>query len=325
MIRYTLIIPVLNGAGHLDQVLSPLLQLDPAWQVLIVDDASQDGSQEILERYPFELLRQPRRSGQSAARNRAASLAQGEYLVFLDSDVVVEPETLAGLVKFLEERHDLDGVFGCYSWHGNHGELSVSRFRNLLHRYVHQCSAGPVHSFWAGLGAIRKHSFATHGAFDSRLDGIEDVELGARISKRGGRFWLDPRFEGRHLKRWTLPSMVYTDTHVRAAQWTYYGWLGVTPRRGLNLSWRFALAPLLLLLTLVLATCHGGAALLGLIAYLLANLHQYQFFTRTAGRRHGLLSVVYLLVHQSCCLLGAALGSFRYFSHRFKTSTRSSA
>lgn len=317
-LRYSLIMPVLNAAERLDQVLTPLLELDSRWQVLLVDDASQDGSREVLKRYPFDCLYQAKRSGQSAARNLAASYAQGDILVFLDSDVVVQTETLQKMALLLEESRELDGVFGCYSSQGNAGEWAVSRFRNLLHRYVHQCSAGPVGSFWAGLGAIRKQSFIDHGAFDSRLDGIEDVELGARISKRGGRFWLEPRFEGRHLKQWTLTSMVHTDIYVRAAPWTYYSLLGVTPRRGLNLSPRFALAPLFLLL-LMLTPLLTVPSVLCLLAYLATNLHHYRYFVQTAGWRRGLGSVFFLLIHHLCCLVGAALGGFRYLLHLLKT------
>jgi glycosyltransferase involved in cell wall biosynthesis len=312
MKRYSLIMPVLNAASRLEEVLTPLLQLGPEWQVLLMDDGSSDGTQELLRSYPFQVYHQPERSGQSAARNRAARLAEGDILIFLDSDVVVEPETLPRMAALLEERHELDGVFGCYSSEGNPGESPVSRFRNLLHRHVHQSSAGPVGTFWAGLGAIRRHSFLEGGSFDSRLDGIEDVELGVRISRRGGRFWLEPDFEGRHLKRWSLSSMIHTDIWIRAAQWVYYGWRGITPKAGLNLSPRFSLPPMLLVLGLFLPLWSGPAAGACWLVYLLLNFPVYRCCAAAAGWRVGLLSVFYLLVHHGCCLTGATLGTLRY-------------
>jgi glycosyltransferase involved in cell wall biosynthesis len=316
VIRYSLVIPAHNAARHLDQVLQPLLQLGPAWEVLLVDDASQDGTAEKLQNYPFHILVQPERAGQSRARNLGARAARGEILVFMDSDVLVEAPTLQGMAETLEQSPHLDGLFGCYGQLGNPGEPSVSRFRNLWHRRVHQSLAGPVRSFWAGLGAIRKSTFLSVQGFDPRLDGIEDVELGSRICRLGGRFRLDPGFEGRHLKHWSLASMVYTDTWVRAAPWTYYAWQGLTPKTGLNLSPRFALAPVLLLTTLLLLPWQSQLALICWTAYLLSNLPHYGYFAAAGGGRLGLLSVYYLMVHHGCCLLGALIGTSGYLRDR---------
>ena len=289
-----------------------MLQLGPEWEILVVDDASGDNSVEIVETYPFRLFRQPRRSGQSAARNQGIERAEGDILVFLDSDVLVEAETLRRLVTFLEERAELDGVFGCYSQSGDDDEPAVSRFRNLLHSYVHRCSTGAAKTFWAGLGGMRRHSLVRSGGFDSRLDGIEDVELGTRISRQGGNLWLNPGLQGQHLKRWSLSDMIYTDTCVRAAQWTYYGWLGLMPKKGLNLSPRFSLPPLLLVLTAAVVVWRPDWALALLLAYLVVNLPTYFFFKNSGGWRLSLLAVFYLILHHLCCLIGATLGTLRF-------------
>lgn len=308
-----MVIPAYNAAVHLVRILEPLQMLGSQWEVLVVDDGSDDTTWSLLCRLPVQAWRTQGREGQSRARNLAARQATGEYLVFVDSDVLTSAATLAEMVAFLEARPELDGVFGCYADARCAQESSVSRFRNLLHRYVHQCGAGPAGSFWAGMGAIRRETFLRHGGFDSDFDGIEDVELGARICQTGGKFWLEPSFEGQHLKRWTLGSMIRTDILVRAAPWTYYGWLGRTPRRGLNLSPVHALAPLLLLLGIFWPAARW--------LYLLANLRAYRFFGRSGGIRLALFSVLYLGIHHLCCLSGAALGTFRYLAWR--TTTRS--
>lgn len=311
--RASIVLPAYNAEAHLARVLEPLRDLGEQWEILVVDDGSGDSTWSLLSRLPVQAWRAHRCQGQSRARNWAAQQATGEYLVFLDSDVLTSARTLQEMVLFLEARPELDGVFGCYADSGCPEESSLSRFRNLLHRYVHRCGAGPAGSFWAGLGVIRRQTFLRHGGFDSRLDGIEDVELGARICRSGGKFWLEPSFEGHHLKRWTLASMVCTDIFVRAAPWTYYGWMGKTPRQGLNLSPAQALAPLLLPLCFL----WPGAWFL----YLLANVRAYRFFAQSGGPGLGLVSVLYLTIHHLCCLGGAALGSLRYLAWR--TTTRS--
>src|SRR5207249_8693541 len=98
----------------------------------------------------------------------------------------------------------------------------VSDFRNLLHHHVHQEGAGPATTFWAGLGAIRRDAFLAFGGFDDKRfprPSIEDIDLGARVVERGGRIVLDPRIQGKHLKRWTIATMVRTDFRDRGLPW----------------------------------------------------------------------------------------------------------
>lgn len=316
MTRYSLVIPVYNARPLLTQVLRPLGDLGPDWEVIVVDDGSSDDSARWVRQYaPWARLLCQSNSGQAVARNLGVSVASGHTLFFVDSDVVVEVETLRAMARWMDEHPQFDGVFGCYSSWGYHRESPLSRFRNLLHRQVHQEQSGLVPSFWTGLGAIRRDSFLRAGGFDRRLTGIEDVGLGKRLTDLGGRIVLNPEFEGRHLKNWTLRSMVHTDIFVRAMPWTYYGYLGLTPKKGLNLSPRNALPPLFLLLALALLPWlpQLGQGLLAL--YLLLNGHRYLYFASCAGALLGLRSVGYLLVHHLCCLIGAGLGTLQAMAH----------
>ena len=318
VIRYSLIMPTHNAEQWLPSVLAPLRHLGPQWEVIVVDDGSLDGTPQRLQQdYPWvRFLPMEQRGGQARARNAGADLAQGEWLVFVDSDVSTALDTLARMEEFIQARPDLDGFFGCYSSWGYAEEPPLSRFRNLHHRYVHRLNRGWIGSFWCGLGAIRRATFGQHGGFDPEFTGIEDVELGKRISDRGGRFWLEPGFEGRHLKRWNLWSMVYTDLFVRAIPWTYFGYLGRTPTNGLNLAPSQALPPAVLALAILLwPWAAGWAARVGL-AYLALCVPRYCYFTQAAGLRVGLLSVGYLAIYHLCCLLGVGLGTLRYLYHR---------
>ena len=83
------IIPVYNGRPFLlGAVESVLRQTYPEVECIVVDDGSTDGSAELVESLDdVRLIRQPR-SGVSAARNRGAADATGDYLAFLDADDV---------------------------------------------------------------------------------------------------------------------------------------------------------------------------------------------------------------------------------------------
>ncbi|MCX7790744.1 MAG: mycofactocin biosynthesis glycosyltransferase MftF, partial [Chloroflexaceae bacterium] len=72
-------------------------------EVIVVDDASAPPLAPALAGLPIRLLRQDQNIGQSAARNRAAELARGEVLAFLDNDCVAAPGWLRTLVAALDE------------------------------------------------------------------------------------------------------------------------------------------------------------------------------------------------------------------------------
>lgn len=89
--KFSIIIPVYNVEAYLHQCLDSVLCQDFSdWEVVCVNDGSTDGSAAILEDYVakdarFRLVTQPN-GGLSAARNAGLDAAQGEYILFLDSD-----------------------------------------------------------------------------------------------------------------------------------------------------------------------------------------------------------------------------------------------
>ena len=189
--------------------------------MIVVDDSSQDRSAEIAVSYADRLVRLvggP--GGPGFARNRGADAARGHALVFVDADVCVHPDSLRRMHEIFEGKPDVSAVFGSYDSAPAAGGL-VSQYRNLLHRYVHQRDAGDAVTFWAGCGAVRADVFARCGGFDEALvhSSIEDIELGYRLSALGHRIVLDPEVQARHLKGWTLRSMIVTDVRHRGIPW----------------------------------------------------------------------------------------------------------
>jgi hypothetical protein len=179
-------------------------------------EAAADGPDELI--VVHERGEDP---GPAAARNDGARAASGDVLVFVDSDVAVHPDAFTRIRAALERDPGLVAVIGSYDDDPAAPGI-VSRFRNLLHHHVHQESAGPVGSFWSGLGAIRRDAFIAAGGFDSlsfTVSSMEDVELGMRLVAGGARIELDPDLQGTHLKGWTLASMVHTDAVRRGMPW----------------------------------------------------------------------------------------------------------
>jgi glycosyltransferase involved in cell wall biosynthesis len=126
------------------------------WELIVVDDASTDGTAGLAAGYADAVIRLTGRpSGPSYARNRGAEVARGEVLVFVDADVCVHRDTLRRFAWVFVDEPGVDAAFGSYDDQPPAPGL-VSQYRNLLHHHIHQQSAGEAETFWAGCGAVRR-------------------------------------------------------------------------------------------------------------------------------------------------------------------------
>lgn len=192
------------------------------WELILVDDGSSDGTAGLAATIADRVVRLDAPAGGPAgARNVGARVAQGEWLLFVDADVRVHPDALLRFRESVLAHPDASAIFGTYDDTPTTAG-TVSRYRNLLHRYVHLRGAGPAETFWGGLGGVRADVFRALGGFNpSRYPRpqIEDIEFGYRLRDSGAEIILDPAIQGTHLKGWALGRMILTDFRDRAVPW----------------------------------------------------------------------------------------------------------
>jgi glycosyltransferase involved in cell wall biosynthesis len=105
--RFSVLIPTYNREKHVRQTIdSVLAQTFRNFELIVVDDGSTDQTPALLQSYGARVRTlQQANQGPEVARNRAASLAQGEYLVMLDSDDLLMPcalETYDRVIQALD-------------------------------------------------------------------------------------------------------------------------------------------------------------------------------------------------------------------------------
>lgn len=273
--------------------------------------AAADGSDEVL------VIREPAGSGFAAARRKGASAAQGDLIAFVDSDVLVHHDALTRLrAAFVEDPH-LAAVFGSYDDSPEAPDV-VSRFRNLLHHYVHQSSPGGIGSFWGGLGAVRREAFEAVGGFDPAEKWLDDVDLGMRLTAAGFRVELRPDIQGMHLKHWTLASMVWTDFARRGVPWVELLLRHrATPPRQLNLAWRHrATAVATVLAVLALGARRPQAVLAALTAIVVLNGRFYALLVRREGPARAAAGVGLHAIHHLASTAAIVVGGAVYALRR---------
>jgi glycosyltransferase involved in cell wall biosynthesis len=105
--RFSIVITSYNQLGFIKDAVDSALSLrNTDREIIVVDDASTDGSQDILRRYgdAIRLVCLEANQGAGAARNCGAGLAIGEYLVFLDGDDAFLPWALEVYEKVVQAR-----------------------------------------------------------------------------------------------------------------------------------------------------------------------------------------------------------------------------
>ncbi|MBA4155946.1 MAG: glycosyltransferase [Gemmatimonadetes bacterium] len=189
--RVSVIVPNYNKAAYIRETLDSVLSQEGVVdvEVVVVDDASTDGSHEILAEYGdrIRLHRLPGNSGAAHARNTGAALSIGDYLMFLDADDVLAPGTLTAMVEALDGRAD---QFAACPWQRLRLEgdawVVYSPERPL------QPPGGDAIAAWLGRWYIPTCSilwprelFEKSGGWDEDLTAADDEELMIRMLLRG--------------------------------------------------------------------------------------------------------------------------------------------
>jgi len=214
-ILVSIVIPSYNLGHYLRYALeSVLAQTYGHWQAIVVDDGSTDNTAEVIKEFSdprLTYLYQANR-GVSAARNAGILRARGEYLAFLDADDEWEPEFLARCVDAMRRSNspDLAGVYTAY--------FNIDQYGRALPQ-VHACivPASELRSrllegpFIVIHGAVlRKRIVQRIGAFDPKVDGLEDWDFWLRLSSRYALNGIPER-----LARYRVSSGSQSSNHLR--------------------------------------------------------------------------------------------------------------
>jgi GT2 family glycosyltransferase len=310
--QVTVVIPVRNQVSQLATCLEALKRAGADQSnIVVVDDASTDATVETAEAHGVRLVRRPRRGGPAAARNTGVAVTGlADIVIFVDSDVAVAPDAIKRIKTAFRDQ-SIAAVFGSYDA-APLAAGTVSRYRNLLHHYVHQTSEAEAQTFWAGCGAIRRALFLQLGGFDEadRWNFIEDIEFGNRLSRAGLRIRMDKGLQAKHLKQWTLSTMIRTDILYRSRPWMHLilttrmipDDLNVTvnQRTAIALS-GFACAGLLLS-PLFPYTAIPAMAALASVAVL--NIRLLRFFRRVGGIWFAAACFPLHVLHHCCAGIG---------------------
>ena len=320
----SIVIPNRNGATTLGRCLAAALACDhPRFEVVVVDDASEDGSVEIARRFPVKLVRLPRHGGVSRARNAGAEAAAGALLFFIDADCLLRPDALAVADAAYGDREDLV-LGGTYTTEPFDRDF-FSRFQSVFVHHHETRLARPdyvaAHAMVVDAGLFRRSGGFVEGSFIGVAASVEDVELSHRLRRAGCELAMEPRLLVQHVFRFSLRRSL-ANAVKKSRTWTRYalGARGVLADSGTNSRALKANVASLVLGSLLLAGAAAGgrlwplAAAAGLVAL---NLHAQRglvrAWARAGGARFSAVATLYhLTLFAAAVALGAAAGTAQY-------------
>ena len=92
--KISIIIPVYNSSLTLNECLNSIFSSKYYdFEVIVVSGNSTDNSVEIAKKYKTKIIELTENKGPALARNRGAEIAEGEILLFIDSDVIINKDT----------------------------------------------------------------------------------------------------------------------------------------------------------------------------------------------------------------------------------------
>jgi glycosyltransferase involved in cell wall biosynthesis len=192
--------PVYNESATLEEMVERVLAVPLRMELIAVDDASSDGSREILARlaakHGFKVLHQDRNRGKGAAVRRGIDEARGDVIVMQDADLEYSPEEFPELVDLIV-KGKADAVFGS-RFLGRHRcflftHYLANLFLNLVTNVLYNTTMTDMETCHKAVRADLLKSLALR----SDRFGIEP-EITAKLFKRGARVYEVPiTYEGR--------------------------------------------------------------------------------------------------------------------------------
>jgi dolichol-phosphate mannosyltransferase len=201
-LRTLIVLPTYDEAENIGTVLRAIRSAVPAADVLVVDDASPDGTADLAEALAADLgqvkvLRRPGKQGLGRAycAGFSVGLAEGyEILIEMDADLSHDPTDLPSLITAVEHGADLaigsryvpGGTIPDWSWH----RKALSRWGN---RYAAAALGLGVNDATSGFRAYRATTLAEIDLDDVRSDGYGfQVELTFKAVRNGAKVWEIP-------------------------------------------------------------------------------------------------------------------------------------
>ena len=210
----SIVVPNYNGEITIKKCLDFIFSQNyDNFEVVVVDDCSTDNSIEIIRSYQkVKLIELNKNQGPAVARNEGADNSKGDIIVFVDSDVCLPESALSLIKKTFEEEQDTQAIVGMPDRFCKFENMCSQHFNLRVH--FNYLNLPPYISIiYGSIFAVRRKTFFEVGGLDARFKtaGVEDDDLGIRISQKGYKIKHLKNLQINHYKPVSLRKLIKND------------------------------------------------------------------------------------------------------------------
>jgi GT2 family glycosyltransferase len=233
--RIAVVIVTLNGATRISAVLERLLALPQGPEVIVVDNASTDGTAQLVRRrFPAARLIRLAENVGAVGRNAGVAATRAPYVAFAEDDSWYEPEALR-IAADLLDRHPDVGLLNAHVLVGETGR-SDDLHQEMVDTPLPDRLDLPGHrivSFLEGASIVRRAAFLAVGGFARELGiGGPEQHLAAELLAAGWELRYVPALRARHMPDHAEPAPRVRRLGLRNALW--FAWGRRPPRAALR-------------------------------------------------------------------------------------------
>jgi glycosyltransferase involved in cell wall biosynthesis len=326
----SVVIPNYNKASTIGRCLEAAFSSNyENYEVVIVDDRSEDNSIEVIKRFPCKLICLENHSGTSKARNIGAQNSSGEFIFFTDADCLLQPDTLSIVNRTLASLPSSPkGVKGeGVVLGGTYTKMPFDRdfFSTFQSAFVHYSETKkpdapdyiPAHAM-----IIHKSTFIKSGGFpEDFMPILEDVEFTHRLKRSGSRLVMSPEIQVQHIFNFTLMRSLF-NAYRKTTYWCTYSFgnrdiLTDSGSASVELKTNVASFLLSVLIITLWAIAQQQAILYGIPLLFISNVavsrNQIKLFYRTKGVLFAVSALCYYaFIYPLPIAMGTATGFLRH-------------
>ncbi|MGB5156070.1 MAG: glycosyltransferase [Desulfobacterales bacterium] len=222
-------IPTYNRKEYLKETLKSIFdQTYSNYEIVIVDDGSTDGTEQMLKKEGFTVrYHWQKNSGDATARNKLIELARGKHITFIDSDDLLIPDAVERMADIVKRESGDVVVYGSYIGIDEHGNETKKSTRKLYSGHVTQYLFQDIFIHSCG-SMFPKKVLDSMDGFDTSLHVCSDYDLWLRLSLKCRFFALsEPTFKRRrHSSNLSAASFNNILTELKVLERFYYEYGG---------------------------------------------------------------------------------------------------
>jgi len=323
----SVIVPVSNSQNTIEECLKAIKDSSyKDYELIVVDCLSTDSTVLIAGKYANRVIRLNEVCNRSQVRLNGINTAAGEIIVNVDSDVIIESNTLSKIVDYFHGYKDVDAVTGLLAKKHPNRDF-FSQYKNIYMYYIFKKLPQRVNFLYGSIYAFKKYIFQD---YNSNIKIADDTALGQYFVLKGRQIDFLKNLEVVHLKKYNIWSFIKNDFQI-PFDWAkiflkFKGWKQLgrfktgyahSPREQIlsviSVSLIFLLTffyhilnkPLLLILCLFLF-------------WIFLNRLFFIFFLREKGLRFGFLAFFVTFIDNAVMATGIFFGSLAFFLSKIR-------